>query len=104
MKISFYLRILGLVKSSRLVHYEELTEKPFEVFSELADWLGLSNLDHMIHFGSVVHHNVYGNPSCFNSTEINPSSKRRQKELTVEELDYIQKRAGFLNRLYGFRN
>lgn len=103
-KISFYLRFLGLINSARLVRYEELTEKPFKVLKTLADWLGLSNLNQMIHFGSVVHHNVHGNPSRFNSNKINPSSKRWKKELNKEELDHIKKRAGLLNRIYGFRN
>ena len=102
--ISFYLRLLMLKKSSYLVRYEDLAENPFEILSRLADWLGLSNPDQMIHFGSVVHHNVSGNPARFNSIKITPPSKRWEEKLTAAELAYVQKKAGFLNRLYGFQD
>ena len=103
LKISIFLVMSKIFIKSRVVRFEELTDKPFIVLSKLTSWLGLSNVNQMIKFGSVPHHNVKGNPSRFNSTEIIPSKKTWQQELNPEELVYIQKRAGLLNRIYGFR-
>lgn len=104
LKISFFLRTLGLSKRSHLVRYEEFTEKPVEILNKLANWLGLSNIDNMIHFGSVIHHNVHGNPSRFNTKEIIPHIKKWKIRLTAEELRLINKKAGRINQLYGFRD
>jgi|GEM_PF-3435059 len=93
-KISIYLRVLGIIKNSCFVRYKDFTNKPQDVFSNLAYWLGLSNIERIINFGSVGYHNVFGNPSRFNTTKIKPTSKKWRTELPTEELQFIQRRAG----------
>ena len=104
LQISAYTIIQRLLNKSQLVLYEEFTDTPYKILSHLAEWLGLSDMDRMIHFGASEHHNVHGNPARFNSTEIKPANKRWQKELTTEELKLIKKKAGLVNWLYGFRD
>lgn len=104
LQISAYTNITRLFNKSRLVRFEEFTNKSIEILSRVADWLRLSNIDQMIRFGEAEHHNVHGNPARFNSIEIRPASKKWQKELTSEELKLIKKKAGLVNWLYGFKD
>lgn len=88
----------------KIVRYEDFTNKPDEIFSDLAKWIGLSDVQRMIHFGSAEHHNVSGNSSRFNSSEILPAYRNWKKSLSQEEIGLIKKKAGLINRLYGFKD
>ena len=103
LKITLYLSLFVRYTNWRIVKYEDFCDTPIEVFSCLSEWLGLSDYKNMVNFGSIVHHNVGGNPSRFNSSKIMPSNKRWKSELTEEYINLFKKKAFFLNRLYGYK-
>lgn len=103
LKITLLLSFFVRYSNWRIVKYEDYCDKPNEVFSSLSEWLGLSDYRKMVNFGSIVHHNVAGNRSRFNTSKIMPSNKQWKNELTEEDRKLFNKKANFFNRLYGYK-
>jgi hypothetical protein len=100
--ISLLLRTRVAASRQRRISYEGLCKDPSGVLSEICNWLGIDYEQAMVTFGSVMHHNVGGNPSRFNSTEILNIRTGWKRHLSEAQQATCTRHAAYLMRLYGY--
>lgn len=84
------------------VRYESLAKDPELTLRSLGEFLDLSLGDSIERLGQVTHHNVNGNDIRFRrQTEIR-LDERWRSELDAADLQYFERRAGRLNREFGY--
>lgn len=92
---------LGIPRRNyRLVRFEDFTGKPAEELPLIAQWLGIEYQDigQLIQFKThKVYHNIGGNASRFNASEIRPTEERWRSSLSPEEIWEIPMMARMLN-------
>ena len=104
LKITLLLSLLIRPGHWKMVRYEDFCDQPEVIFPDLAKWLNLTYHEDMIRFGMSEHHNIWGNPSRFNSKCIRPAERKWKTQLSEPVIRMVNRRAGIFNRLYGFGN
>ena len=91
--INKLLRTFIKTNDHMLVRYEDLTQSPEATIKNICKWLCINYSTDMINFGNVMHHNVSGNPSRFNSIAIKKLPAKWKTELSEYEKNYCIKHA-----------
>ena len=92
-KIMTLMRLFIDENSRLLIRYEDITGGPQTTLNDICTWLGIVYSDKMIHFGNVVHHNVGGNRSRFNSSRIENIAEKWSQMLTDDEIVFCNNNA-----------
>ena len=101
-KISLTLKALIPNKDVKRIRYEDLCSDPDTILKGVIRWMDLEYTGSLKVFATSKHHNIGGNPSRFNSTEIKPVDEKWRTDLTNDDIAICMKQAGFLNRYYGY--
>lgn len=84
--------------------YEDFAAEPEAVLRRVLDWLGIAYSDRCLVFGgNLTVHSAGGNPARFEmGGGIRGVDERWRSELTTQELAEFDRRAGGLNRAFGY--
>lgn len=84
------------------VRYEDLVQNTRATLERLCHFLGIEFTDAMLDFRSAVHHNVNGNDMKFASASGLRLDVAWKSQLKSYDLAYFERRAGDLNRQFGY--
>lgn len=86
------------------VRYESLVENPERTLSKVCDLAEIPYDAAMLKFRSVVHHNVNGNHMKFRPTDKIRLDEAWRTGLSQQDAAYFERKAGPLNRLFGYQD
>lgn len=99
----FYHKYLGRKEDYFLLRYEDFANYPEYSLKEILSFLGLEYEPEMLDLNRFQNHMVSGNASRLNAEKIQKPFNTWETELTDKEINYFNKKAGWLNQKYGYK-
>jgi hypothetical protein len=85
-----------------LVRYEDIAQRPAATLTRVCDFVGIPFEPAMLEFRDTIHHNVNGNNMKFRSAAKLRLEDSWRNALSPADLDYFERRAGAINRQFGY--
>ncbi len=101
-KIENLLRLFINRNNRMRIKYEDLASEPERVLMEISEWSGIQYDAGMIRYGEHDHHNIGGNRTRFNTSEIISQQEDWSKHLTTEDLQLCAANVSGLMKKYGY--
>ena len=101
-KAGIFLRLFAN-KDRYFLRYEDFTTEPEKYLRELAEFMEIDYDAKMLRLDNRVNHMCGGNASRINAVDIKKPSESWKKDLDNSTLSLFNKKAGWLNRNYGYK-
>jgi hypothetical protein len=89
-------------RKSILIRYEDFANYPEKILRIICNHIGVAFEPNMMCLGKKTKHMIGGNPSRINATEIIKPEAEWKYKLDKDLLRLFNKKAGFLNRYFGY--